>query len=234
MSRLLRLFWPVLLFGVLIGAVIGALVFAFAPWWVALIAGAAVGAGAAWWRLSSAEARLLGVLGAAELSVADQPRVHNITDGLSLTMGFPSVAVFGVRDSAVNAAALGDHKRPVLILTSGAVDSLGVLELEALVSRQLVRCRTDVPRRMTIGHSFLSSFGLTAMAANYIAAPSSIDDDLEAVSSTRYPPGLQAALELCTAITGPRGLVGLWTVSTPDTAPRHDAPAQRIAVLREL
>ena len=79
-------------------------------------------------------------LSARPALVGEFPRLHNTVDGLCLTHGIEHPGLFVIDTPAGNAAALAGPNGASIVLTTGAVDRLGLVELEALVAHLLVRC----------------------------------------------------------------------------------------------
>jgi heat shock protein HtpX len=176
---------------------------------VGVVVGAVAGAAAwltAWWGGTVATVRLTG----ARVAGADeQPRVHNLIDGLCAASGIPKPTLRVVDDEAPNALAVGLHpRRTTIVVTTGLVSSLGRIELEAVLAHELshVKVHDIVPGTVAV-----TSLGVVAVlfppAARlpFWGAGNQREPlaDLAAVALTRYPPGLIAALEKIAA--GPRG-----------------------------
>lgn len=170
-------------------------------------------------------------------SVPEHARLVNLVEGLCAAAGVPQPRLRVFADPALNAVAVGSNpKRATLAVTTGLLEHLGRVELEAVVATALVR----IKRRDTLPGTVAASAGpLGRLLAGQDG--SEAVDDLEAVSLTRYPPGLAAALEaMASAGTGVAGaasaVAGLWLAD-----PRPGAPgagrlplAERIQALREL
>jgi heat shock protein HtpX len=189
----------VVIAGALVSVVVGLVVGA--------IAGAAVGLGA-WWGGTAAAVRLTGARAAG---VDEQPRVHNLIDGLCAASGIPKPTLRVVDDETPNALAVGLHpRRTTIVVTTGLISSLGRIELEAVLAHELshVKVHDIVPGTVAV-----TSLGLVAVvfppAARlpFWGAGDKREPlaDLAAVALTRYPPGLIAALERIAAGHGGAG-----------------------------
>ncbi|WP_040495790.1 M48 family metallopeptidase [Ilumatobacter nonamiensis] len=78
-------------------------------------------------------------VGRAEpVDATDQPRLHNVVDGLCITGGLPKPAVHVVDDPAPNAFVVGrSPNHAAIAMTSGLLETLERVELEGVVAQQL-------------------------------------------------------------------------------------------------
>jgi Zn-dependent protease with chaperone function len=204
---------------VLVGLVIGALV----SWIVGAIVLVvlAIGLGArVWWGSEPMAARLLGGDQADPITHA---RLVNLVDGLGTAVGVPAPHLRVIADPALNAASagVGPHSA-TLVVTSGLLEELNRIELEAVVAYELVRIKNvDILpatlgvlatgpgaralRRAASTPSTVLAWLWTACAVPFVpvralmlgaSSPSrEALMDRSAVAVTRYPPGLLSALE---------------------------------------
>lgn len=229
---------------------------------------------------------VLAATAARPTTEADQPRLHNLLDGLCVGVGIPKPGLWVVDDPVPNALAVArTPDEAAIVVTSAVARDLSRIEVEAVLAHQLGRIRrgdavAGAAAVVTLtGPALLSappggwSRGVAAdglrpapgafgMAPVMLAAPlvrllatrnrAEADvalADQAAIEITRYPPGLQAALEKVPAdaavpaaaspATGP-----LWLVGPPADGPAGDAirrvyevrrpVAERIEVLQEL
>ena len=116
---------------------------------VAIVAGAIVAAAFA--RVVSG--RAVGVvrrsLNARPAHVGEFPRLHNTVGGLCLTHGIDLPQLFVIDSPEGNAAAMAGREGTSIVLTTGAVDRLGLVELEALVAHLLVCGAARMASRLT-------------------------------------------------------------------------------------
>ncbi len=206
----------------------------------AVAAGSAVAALLHW----RAPQTALQALGARPLDKGDNPRLDNLLDGLCTTHGFHPPEVHLVESPAVNAAAVGlGGPTAHLVVTSGALSSLGRLELEAVVARQLCAIGRGVafPTVLASVSRLPGAAPVTAGAAARVSGFDTVSDlDVEAARLTSFPPALASALR--GSVEGPglntaRAVAHLWMV-----APQQDSSAarpgsstlQRIAALEEI
>jgi heat shock protein HtpX len=75
---------------------------------------------------------------AREVSPQDQPRLHNIVEGLSIAAGIPKPRVYVVPEQAPNAFATGrDPEHSSIAVTRGLLDTMNRVELEGVVGHEL-------------------------------------------------------------------------------------------------
>jgi Zn-dependent protease with chaperone function len=221
----------------LVVAVVVAAVLGFAAGWlIGIPLGLLAGAAAVWAAWHDLERTVLGPLGARPADPDDrrtgEARLCNVVDGLCLAAGVPMPAVLVLDDPRPNALALGrDPRRASLVVTSGLLDALDRVELEAVVAHELshVRSLDTLPATLAVRLGRLPAVGTTLRNA--------LDDDgrevladLNGVAMTRFPPGLVAALAKLGAAEppGPAASRHLW-LATSDTDLQG-----RAAALREL
>lgn len=228
---------------------------------------------------------VLAATGARPAGAADEPRLHNLLDGLCVGVGIPKPGLWVVDDPVPNALAVARAPdEAAIVVTSAVVQDLSRIEVEAVLAHQLARirrgdavvgaaavvCLTGLPllagppggwARGAI-EGLRPAPGAVGMAPVMVGAPlvrllatrnrAEADvalADQAAVEITRYPPGLQAALEKVPAdaavpaaaspATGP-----LWLVGPAVDGPAGEAVrrvyevrrpvAERIEVLQEL
>ena len=225
---------------------------------VSLVVGAAVGAGvllvvaAVVWRAATPIA--LRVLGARPLPEEEAPGLYNTVEGLCPTFGVRVPRLMVVDEAVPNACALGrGADSAVLVVTTGLIDRLGLIELEGVIGHEL----THVKRHDTVVSavavtvvgplSFLTGSDRLLHAA--VGRGRELRADSVAVASVRYPPGLHDALETLVStevagrnslFAGRRHLMTRWLWVDPTVGRRLqvddgdlDSTAVRIAALAE-
>jgi heat shock protein HtpX len=220
-------------------AIAGALVSVLVGLVVGAVAGAVVGV-AAWWGGAAVAIRLTG---ARVAGVDEQPRVHNLIDGLCAASGIPKPTLRVVDDEVPNALTVGLHpRRATIVVTTGLVSSLDPIELEGALAHELshVKVHDILPATVAV-----TSLGVVAVLFPPAArlpfwgagAQREPLADLAAVALTRYPPGLIAALEKIAIDRGgadrsqrarARATDHLWILS------RGSSLDERLQALREL
>ncbi|MGO8877584.1 MAG: M48 family metallopeptidase [Acidimicrobiales bacterium] len=171
-----------------------------------LLVGWIVLAAVIWGRASSS---LLGQLegmtpaaaaAAGSLRPLGAERLADLSDGLCSSLGLPAPRLRVIPDRAPNALAVGRrHEDATLVVTAGLVDLLDRIELEAVVAHELAHIkRLDVASAALAASALgrlLSVIGGERAALWLRGSDREIRADLAGVATTRYPPGLIAALE---------------------------------------
>ena len=147
-----------------------------------------------------------------------------------------------IATSAGNAAALAGTNGASIVLTTGAVDRLGLVELEALVAPLLGRC---ADRRLRI-ETTAAAMGRIPGASLGLAVGSDGPDrmvrtDLHGADLTRFPPGMQSALralaERGATVDVPSSTSRLWLLQpdgrTDIQTSIHPTVDLRVAALEE-
>jgi heat shock protein HtpX len=72
----------------------------------------------------------------------EQPRLHNIVDGVAIAAGLPKPAVYVVPERAPNAFATGrDPKHSSIAVTQGLLDGMNRVELEGVLAHEMSHVR---------------------------------------------------------------------------------------------
>jgi len=75
---------------------------------------------------------------AKEVSAQEEPRLHNIVEGLSIAAGIPKPRVHIVPEQAPNAFATGrDPEHSSIAVTQGLLDTMNRVELEGVIGHEL-------------------------------------------------------------------------------------------------
>lgn len=209
---------------------------------VGLVAGAAagvvVGLGA-WW---GAPAVVFRLVSAHPAGIDEQPRVHNLIDGLCAGSGIPKPALRVVEDEVPNALTVGLHPRKAtVVVTTGLVSSMSRVELEAVLAHELNHIKAHDIAPATLAVTTLGPFATLVPTAAALTTWGAGDRrealaDLAAVALTRYPPGLISALEKLDAgrpsgehrRANARAIDHLWILGD------HSTIDERLQTLREL
>lgn len=188
---------------------------------------------------------------AREVSAEEQPRYHNMVEGLATNAGIPMPRIYVVDDEGPNAFSTGrDPAHAAIVVTRGLLDMMNRVELEGVLAHEL----SHVKSRDTLATSLaVTLVGLPATVLPFIgpllqrtASPRrEFYADLSGVQLTRYPPGLISALEKLKARrtevqTVARATEPLW-IESPLPAGglnrlfgTHPPLDERIKMLREL
>jgi len=203
------------------GIVVALLTLLIAPPLIAVILGVVVTAAVAalvWWGSAALALRLLG---AQPADPAAYPRLFNLVEGLGANAGVPQPALFVVADPGLNALTMGRSPRhAMLVVTTGLLDQLSRIELEAVLAHELSHIRSDDILSATVAVGMFGLLGRPARAATGTGVGAalaclllpvsalaglglhlSIDPhretaaDNSGVHLTRYPPAMVLALE---------------------------------------
>lgn len=219
---------------VVVGVVVGAL--------AGIVAGVAVFAVlalalAAWVRWFG-DRRVLTLVGGRDADPRRDARLCNLVEGLSTGAGVRQPRLRIVDTGGLNALAAGiGPSAALLAVTSGLLAELDRIELEAVLAEELVMLRRSATVPATV---LVATFGLGRSLA--IAGDHDLSADQGAISLTRYPPALAAALEKIeakgAAVPGqPSYMAHLWLADPSESGKqgRGRLPlADRVEALREL
>lgn len=163
---------------------------------VAFVVVAAAVAAACWLSAGGVVLRRAG--GAApSLAEVGPARLANLVESVAAAVGVPEPTLRVVDDPAPNALVTGrDPRRATLVVTSGLLDRLDRLALEAVVAQQLSIIRSGTTHRRDVTVAVLGPLGQALPPLGRLAWRAAADGaaDTAAVGVTRYPPGLLAAL----------------------------------------
>lgn len=208
-----------------LGVLVGLLGWALGPaigWWGPLL-GLVVGAALAGAAHLSADAIVLRTVGADPVAERDQPRLHNLVEGLCVATGLPAPRLLVLDDPGANALVVGrTPDRAALVVTTGLLERCSRVELEGVLARQLLLVKQRDSLLATVAATTIAgplllaelaerrsaALGRVASVPAAAAAPVArrllpvvlgdhreVLADLAALDVTRYPPGLIGALE---------------------------------------
>lgn len=110
--------------------------------WVGFLVVLVVAAAATWAAYRKAPATVLAASGARPADPDEHPRLYNLVEGLSITAGVPEPDLYVIDDAAPNALVAGHGPdRAALAVTTGLLDQLDRIELEAVLAHQLSHIR---------------------------------------------------------------------------------------------
>jgi Zn-dependent protease with chaperone function len=168
---------------------------------------------------------VLGRIGgrAPDLTDPGAARLDNLLGSVAAASGVPKPALLLVDDPAPDALVTGAAPRSVtFVATTGLLERLDRLQLEAVVAHQLAVVRSGATHPRDVATVVLGIPGtrvpaLAARAERAISASTAatLAGDSAAVGVTRYPPGLLGALEVAAAappVGGDRAIAPLWWV----------------------
>jgi heat shock protein HtpX len=138
---------------------------------------------------------------ARPVSPEEEPRYHNLVEGLCIAAGLPKPELYVIEDAAANAFATGRNPHhAALVVTRGLLDKLSRVELEGVLAHELSHIRRGDILVTTLAVTLVGLLlPLPALSTRLIGLTASrrreSEADLSGVRLTRYPPGLIAALE---------------------------------------
>ena len=237
-------------YGAVVGVAAGVVVILVGqPWLFGAIVAVAVGAMVALAMLRAAWPVLLRLTGGTEPRGPHKEVLENVLEGLCVNHGIPVPELRVIGSDAVNAlAAARTPDQATIVVTSGAVDHLDRIELEGLLAHHLCRIRRGDAAFETLA-GVLLAWPLGAVGRlrsrlmeRALPAGTSLEADFEAVSLTRYPPGLLSTLVTLSGhparVPSPTvAALHMW-IHEPDWGftdlVRHPPLQTRIDALREL
>lgn len=189
--------------------------------------------------VDGAESLALRAFDATDTSETEDARLHNVAEGLCLSMGIAKPRLIEVRETRPFAAVLAGRSGAGTILVSeDFVKAMDRMEYEAVLAQMLSRLRSGDARARTewmalrplLGRIGLSSMASRAAVGSAAAPPDHLADDA-ACRATRYPPALVSALEKVRAAGTPDAPV---STSPSWFAVPVQGDAGRIAEFRSL
>lgn len=152
----------ILLFLVLIGALGWLFSVIYHSW--AILAWVGIGAIVyAVFQYFMASSQALSMSGAVQITKADNPRLWNVVENLSITTGTPMPAVYIINDPAPNAFATGrDPQHASVAATTGLLDIMNDAELEGVIAHELGHVRNYDIRLSMIVFGLTVAIGLIA------------------------------------------------------------------------
>jgi heat shock protein HtpX len=227
----------VLVLGALLAALVGP---------VLLIAAAVVALVIAVVAYLYADRLVLGLSHARPVSPDEEPRYHNLVEGLCVSAGLPKPELYVVDEAAANSFATGrSPTHAAIAVTTGLLQKLSRMELEGVLAHELAHIRSNDTLVTSLGTALVALPLMPAgpLAARLMAAlvgrGRERDADISGVRLTRYPPGLAAALEKvrtdgADAVSVSRATAHLWIASPLDAEDGAGRLAERIAALRAM
>ena len=187
---------------------------------------------------------VLGLSRARPVSADEEPRYHNLVEGLCVSAGLPKPDLYVIDDDAPNSFATGRNPAHAsIVVTAGLLQNLSRLEVEGVVAHELAHIRRNDILVTSLGAALVGlplPGGLaTRVLTALVGRGRERDADLGGVRLTRYPPGLAAALEKVRT-GGPGALAAsavtahLWISSPLDAEDGRSRLEERIAALRDM
>lgn len=141
----------------------------------------------------------LRLIGGRPAGRGELPALVNQVDGLCATLGVAHPDLWVVDDPVANACALAGRKgRTVLVVTSGLLTRLGLIELEGVVAHELVHLKRRDAAVSAVAVATVGVFAWTTgrddLLHRVVGRGREYGADQAAAMAVRYPPGLRDAL----------------------------------------
>ena len=95
----------------------------------------------------------------------EQPRLHNIVDGLSIAAGIPKPKVYVIPERALNAFATGrDPQHSSVAVTEGLLEAMNRVELEGVIGHELAHV---VDRDILVGTIVATLIGAVVLISEF-------------------------------------------------------------------
>ncbi len=153
-----------------IAALFAAVGWALGAWLGSPVAGVAVAVGvallAAVGSFRYGDRIVLASVGAREVSAEEEPRLHNIVEGLAIAAGIPKPRVYVVPEAAPNAFATGrDPQHAAVAVTRGLLDAMNRVELEGVIAHEIAHV---VDRDVLLGTIVATLVGAVVLVAELV------------------------------------------------------------------
>ena len=103
---------------------------------------------------------------AREVSAADEPRLHNLVEGLSIAAGVPKPRIYVVPEQAPNAFATGrDPEHASIAVTQGLLSTMDRVELEGVIGHELAHV---LDRDMLLGTIVATLVGAVVLMSEFL------------------------------------------------------------------
>jgi len=103
---------------------------------------------------------------AREVTVEQEPRLHNVVEGLAIAAGVPKPRVYVVPESAPNAFATGrDPEHSSLAVTQGLLDIMNRVELEGVIGHEMSHV---VDRDILVGTVVATLVGAAILLSEFV------------------------------------------------------------------
>jgi heat shock protein HtpX len=109
-----------------------------------------------WLSYRSGDKIVLAISRAKEVSHADEPRLHNLVEGLCIAADLPKPKIYVVEDAAPNAFATGrDPEHSSIAVTRGLLEKMNRVELEGVIGHELAHVKNRDTLVMAIAATLL-------------------------------------------------------------------------------
>jgi heat shock protein HtpX len=109
-----------------------------------------------WLSYRNGDKIVLAISRAKEVSHADEPRLHNLVEGLCIAADLPKPKIYVVEDAAPNAFATGrDPDHSSIAVTRGLLEKMNRVELEGVIGHELAHVKNRDTLVMAIAATLL-------------------------------------------------------------------------------
>ena len=109
---------------------------------------------------------VLASAGAREVSAEEEPRLHNIVEGLAIAAGIPKPRVYVIPEAAPNAFATGrDPEHAAIAVTRGLLETMNRVALEGVIAHEVAHV---VDRDVLRGTLVAARVGAVVLAAELV------------------------------------------------------------------
>ena len=141
-------------------------------------------------------------IGAVPADEDDDPRLFNVAEGLCATFGLAMPLLHILDDDVPNACALGrDARRADIVVTTGLLRSLHLVELEGVLAHELAHVKRGDNGVSCVGITLATLFGGEKTLRRCVGENREYRADVVGTSMVRYPSGLLDGL--CTMMESP-------------------------------
>lgn len=169
----------------------------------AVVVAVAVGAGVTAWRLRGLDGRVAERFDAVPVAAGSRPRLETVVDSVAMAVGIAPPVLHVIDSDSLNSVVWGFGDGPVhLAFTSGLLERLERIELEAVVARQACIARDQSVDAVTVAASLFERFAtgsledrVAGLVHGAVDAHAVAAFDVDGVTATRYPPAMTSALE---------------------------------------
>jgi heat shock protein HtpX len=126
--------------GLLFGYIIGG--GSFAASLTALVVALVITGFASYWSYRYGDRVVLRTSHARPVTPEEEPRLHNVVEGLAIAGGLPKPAIYVVPEKAPNAFATGrDPEHSSIAVTQGLLDTMNRVELEGVIGHEMAHVK---------------------------------------------------------------------------------------------
>ncbi len=157
------LFFGAIAFAALIGLA-GGYLLGYGPWGLVIAIGVAVAMSLA--SYFAGDKMVLASTRAREVTPQEQPRLHNLVEGLAIAAGIPKPRVYVVPEQAPNAYATGrDPKHSSIAVTEGLLAAMDRVELEGVIGHEMAHIQD---RDILVGTVVATVVGAAVLLAEFM------------------------------------------------------------------